>query len=163
MKKFLSVCLVLGLLVFCALGLDFKKIRQGACPFCSEGVVQRQLVMEGEGVVALLTHKPAAPGHLLIIPKRHVERFEQLSPEEMEEIRQMVKRIDERARRAFGHSDYLLLQKNGKGAGQSVPHLHFHYLPAVRFLALRFFISPWLKPIDREEISRLKGLLSEET
>jgi hypothetical protein len=53
------------------------------CAFDDLKVLNRQKFYEDDLVLALYTHKPILPGHCLIIPKRHVERFEMLSEQEI--------------------------------------------------------------------------------
>lgn len=125
--KFLSAILVLAVLIF---AIGFKQENQEKiCAFCDPSVLAVQKFYENEQVMALYTHKPIFEGHCLIIPKRHVERFEMLSDQEILAIGQAVKVIDQAVVNAFHTSAYLLLQKNGKEVGQTVPHVHFHYIP----------------------------------
>lgn len=160
--KLLMFLLLLG---FIASYLDFGALlsayKAKSCAFCEGAVLDRQTFFQGERVLGILTHKPVAPGHVLIIPKRHVERFEDLTSEEVQEIGTCIRKVDQTVRNIFGHKDYLLLQKNGKRAGQSVPHVHFHYLPAVPFLSIKFFLTPWLKPLSGEELQLLQKKLSQ--
>lgn len=163
MKKLIYT---LGLITLCLfsfllLQVDFQRFRKAECAFCNPEILDAQTFYRGDGALGILTYKPAVPGHVLIIPKRHVERFEDLTSEEILAIGETVKKVDRRVRGAFGNTDYLLLQKNGRGVGQSVPHVHFHYLPAAKFLIARFFISPWLKPLNQEELKCLKKTFSE--
>jgi histidine triad (HIT) family protein len=159
MKRKFFTFSALILLIFGACTIDFQGVRIEGCPFCKTEILEAQTFFRSNLVLGLITHKPALPGHVLIIPTRHIERFEELTAQEMAEIAVAIQKIDKRIRETFGYPDYLLLQKNGRGAGQSVPHLHFHYIPAGKCLAFRFLISPWLKPLSAEEISRLKDLL----
>ncbi|MES2121278.1 MAG: HIT family protein [Chlamydiota bacterium] len=99
------------------------------CAFCDEKVLDAQKFYEDDLVLALYTHRPIFPGHCLVITKRHVPRFEELSEEEALRIDQILKKVDLAVSPTYGTSSYLLLQKNGREAGQSVPHLHFHYIP----------------------------------
>lgn len=160
MKKI--VCIALALFAVAALfQIDWIGVRNEGCAFCKSEVLQAQVFYEGNSVLGLLTHKPVANGHVLIIPKRHVERFEDLTADEALELASSIKAVDAAVRDAFGNRDYLLLQKNGSKAGQTVPHVHFHYIPAVDFLTVRFFLSPWLKALSKSELKLLKETLSE--
>ena len=159
-KKKLVILLGILVLGFSVFVLDLGGGTNG-CPFCKEEVLKAQTFYEGKEVLGLLTHKPALDGHVLIIPKRHVERFEDLTPEESFEISEATKKINSAVRYAFGYQDYLLIQKNGVRAGQSVPHVHFHYLPGANFLAARFLLSPCFKPLSKEKLKLLKDVLFE--
>lgn len=162
MKKIVFIFLTLSVFIVAIFKIDFQISSMDGCPFCQEETLARQVFYRGNGALGLLTHKPAVPGHVLIIPERHVERFEDLTSEELIAIGDTIKKVDIAVRKTFGYTDYLLLQKNGRGAGQSVPHVHFHYLPATKFLAARFFVSPWLKPLTKEELTLLSQALSEQ-
>lgn len=161
MKKIFILVAALSLLCAAALQIDFQRfVNTRNCAFCNSEILERQVFYRGSKAVALLTHKPAVPGHVLIIPQRHVERFEDLTEEELAAIKETIQKVDLAVRKMFGTKDYALIQKNGKEAGQSVPHVHFHYLPAKNFLAAKFLLSPWLKPLPKEELSNLKEALS---
>ncbi len=130
MKKFLFI--FLGLFVL-SVGIYFltpsPKLSRDYCAFCDPKVVNSQKFYEDDTIVALYSHKPVVPGHCLIIPKRHAERFEQLTDEENASISRVIKKVDQAAIKIFNRASYLLMQKNGVEAGQTVPHVHFHYFP----------------------------------
>jgi diadenosine tetraphosphate (Ap4A) HIT family hydrolase len=69
----------------------------------------------------------------------------------------MIARVNRAEQKIFGATGYTLLEKNGVEAGQSVPHVHFHYFPrkvgdSNLWLAVRMFLAPWLKPLTNEEL-----------
>ena len=111
---------ILFTLVFSYLSAD--------CPFCNEELLNRQKFYEDDLVIALYTHEPVLPSHFLIIPKRHVERLDNLSDAEMIQIFHTIKQVNQAAQKVFGTSAYLIHQKNGHEAGQTVPHVHFHLI-----------------------------------
>lgn len=134
------------------------KLSRDYCAFCDPKVIEAQKFYEDDTIIALYTHKPVMPGHCLIIPKRHVERFEQITDQESAFISRAIKKIDQAAVKVFIVSSYLLLQKNGAEAGQTVPHVHFHYLPkkagddsSLKFL-LKMYIANLKKPIGSSEM-----------
>jgi diadenosine tetraphosphate (Ap4A) HIT family hydrolase len=162
MKKIVFIFVALGLLLGIASQIDFEGKSNEGCPFCTESIVELQRFYENELAFGMLTHKPAAPGHVLIIPKRHVERFEDLTKEEISAIGEAIQKTDQAVRKTFLNKDYALVQKNGRSAGQSVPHVHVHYLPAVKFLAIRYLSSHWQKPMSKEELRSVRDSLSAE-
>jgi diadenosine tetraphosphate (Ap4A) HIT family hydrolase len=95
-----------------------------------------------------------------VIPNRHVARFEDLSQEEMADMQKTIRKVDHAVRTLYGYSDYLLMQKNGPLAGQTVPHVHFHYLPGANFLTLRFLASPWFPAMSAEKMKGPKEELA---
>lgn len=128
------------------------------CAFCDPNVLGRQKFYEDDLVLALYTHKPILAGHCLVLPKRHVERFELLTDEEITQIGKVIKKVDQAVTKVFGTSSYLLLQKNGIEVGQSVPHVHVHYIPRKEgdsstfgFL-MKMYIANAKGPISADEI-----------
>lgn len=128
------------------------------CAFCDPKVLESQKFYEDDLVLALYTHKPIVPGHCLVIPKRHVSRFELLTEDEITQIGRVIKKVDQAVIKVFGTSSYLLLQKNGIEVGQSVPHVHVHYIPkkAGDYSILRFLIKMYIAnakgPISADEM-----------
>ena len=68
-------------------------------------------------------------GHSLLIPKRHVERFENLSQTECASFHRMLRKTYTLFKKAFQATAFTLILQDGKAAGQSVPHLHYHITP----------------------------------
>lgn len=131
------------------------------CAFCDTKVLDYQKFYEDDLVVALYTHKPILEGHCLIVPKRHAERFEMLSDEEMMQVGRVIRKVDLAASKVFNTSSYLLLQKNGAEVGQTVPHVHFHYVPrqagddsTLKFIAKMFIVNA-LSPIPSSEMEEI--------
>jgi diadenosine tetraphosphate (Ap4A) HIT family hydrolase len=160
-KKIINFLLIVSCLIGSIYFYAIKSpthLYQKECAFCDTEVLESQKFYEDELVLALYTHKPIFPGHCLIIPKRHVERFEMLSNEEITQIGQVIRRVDQAAQQVFKTSSYLLLQKNGAEVGQTVPHVHFHYIPreagddsTLKFL-MRMYVTNALRPIPALEM-----------
>jgi len=135
-----------------------KNLSDLACAFCDKTVLDIQKFYEDDLVIGLLSYKPVSPGHVLVIPKRHVERFENLANEEILCIGHLVKKIDKVISKIYGTSAYFILQKNGFEVGQTVPHVHFHYIPRKAgsspslFFLIKFFLSQFKWPLTEEQI-----------
>ena|SRR5579872_7472531 len=114
--------------IICIL-LAFSIERIAACPFCNEKIVERQIVFHEHELLVLHDRAPLSKGHLLIVPKRHVANAHELSPQEWKEFASILPRILNIYREAFYTDQYLLLEKNGPYAGQTVKHVHFHVIP----------------------------------
>lgn len=71
---------------------------------------------------------PVTEGHALIIPKRHVEKITELSIGEWLDLRDIIKQL-ESLYQAQGVLDYNVGLNCGPNAGQTVPHLHIHFIP----------------------------------
>ena len=96
------------------------------CLFC-------KLYREGDhvaatdGFVAIRDINPQAPVHLLVIPERHVDTFRDVGAFGAKEAKRMLDFVAETAEGA-GLSEYRVLVNVGRGAGQTVFHLHWHVL-----------------------------------
>lgn len=162
MKKPLTIILALAAIFAAAyFTLPSAKISRDYCAFCDPNVIHAQKFYEDEEIVALYTHKPVMPGHCLIIPKRHSERFEMITDKENAAIGRGIKKVDQAVSKVFGTSSYLLLQKNGVESGQTVPHVHFHYMPrqegdssSLKFL-INMYIANLKKPISPSEMEEV--------
>jgi histidine triad (HIT) family protein len=99
---------------------------QPDCLFC-------RLVREGdhvnatEGFVAVEDINPKAPVHLLVLPERHVDTFREIRDFEGDEAKRMLEFVADTAEKA-GLGDYQVIVNVGRGAGQTVFHLHWHVL-----------------------------------
>ena len=99
---------------------------QPDCLFCKL-YAEGDHVRKADGFVALEDINPKAPVHLLVIPERHVETFRDVSEFPPDEARRMLAFVAETAREA-GLDDYQVVVNVGRGAGQTVFHLHWHVL-----------------------------------
>lgn len=100
------------------------------CPFCT--LPASRIVDENQDGVAIRDAYPVSPGHTLIIPKRHVGSFFDLSSGEAHGLLQLLQRAQEELRRDHGPDGFNIGINDGRAAGQTVPHLHVHLIP--RFL-----------------------------
>ena len=125
------------------------------CPFCSKDVLKKQLVLEGKTLSALYCLTPATTGNVLVIPKRHLTRFEDLSYTETGELQVIISKIADAFKNVYKIEHYLIIQKNGVLAGQSVKHIHFHIIPcpvdAHRIIDTAF---DYRNPINNSEMLR---------
>ena len=84
-------------------------------------------VRKADGFAAIRDINPTAPVHLLVIPERHVETFRDVGDFTADEARRMLAFVAETAREA-DLDDYQVVVNVGRGAGQTVFHLHWHVL-----------------------------------
>jgi histidine triad (HIT) family protein len=84
-------------------------------------------VRKADGFIAIRDIAPKAPTHLLVIPERHVDTFDEVAQFEDGEAKQMLEFVADTAREAGLH-DYRVVVNVGPGAGQTVFHLHWHVL-----------------------------------
>lgn len=102
------------------------------CIFCQivSGERQSMMVARSEFSVAFMDIQPVNPGHVLIVPRRHVASFTELTPEEVTDMMIRAQEIARSLRRVGpGHDGITLSLADGLSAGQDVPHAHLHVIP----------------------------------
>jgi histidine triad (HIT) family protein len=101
------------------------------CLFCK--IVNREIkadiVRENEHALAFRDIHPAAPTHMLVIPKRHMAAIHDAKPEDAALLGQLVLLARDVAEEVgLAEGGYRLVVNNGRDAGQSVFHVHVHVL-----------------------------------
>jgi len=75
---------------------------------------------------------PISPGHLLLIPFRHVANFFDATDAEQAALLALVREAKAHLDREFGPDGYNVGVNVGQAAGQTVMHLHIHLIPRYR-------------------------------
>ncbi|MDQ6828251.1 MAG: HIT family protein [Gemmatimonadota bacterium] len=101
------------------------------CVFCAILARRQQLslVTEDPLTVALLDLRQFHPGHVLVIPRRHVVDIRALDDETGAALMGMLARVARAVDAAFPSDGLSVWHSAGAGANQEVPHLHFHVHP----------------------------------
>jgi len=97
------------------------------CGFCDKNVELIQEIIRGDRIRVIYPQSPTIEENLLLVPIRHVERFEQLSNEEMIELFQVIKKVNKCFNKLYKTTGFNLFVNDGKEAGQHIPHIHFHF------------------------------------
>jgi len=108
------------------------------CLFCKiiKGEIPSNKVYEDEDVLAFYDINPAAPIHILVIPKKHITSLAHLEKEDEVIVGKIYRVINEIAQeKGFKEKGYRVIVNCGKDAGQEVMHLHFHLLGGKVILA----------------------------
>ena len=101
------------------------------CLFCkiASDEIPSNKVYEDQRFVAFRDIDPQAPTHILIIPRRHIERLTDLTTAETELIGQMTLLANKIAQaEGIVAGGFRTVFNCGEGAGQSVWHIHLHLL-----------------------------------
>jgi len=106
------------------------------CIFCKiiDGQIPADLIYQDDSIVAFRDINPHAPTHVLIIPKKHIEKISDLNEEDEGLVGKMVlvaKKIAEDE--GISESGFRLVFNNNKDAGQEVFHIHLHLLGGRKF------------------------------
>ena len=98
-----------------------------SCPFCQ--LDPDKIIFQNDLAVAFFDGYPVNPGHVLVVPRRHVENFFASSQEEKIAICQLLetcKKILDKSRKPGGYNVGINI---GQVAGQTVMHFHVHLIP----------------------------------
>jgi histidine triad (HIT) family protein len=100
------------------------------CVFCSiiKGQIASSQVYEDDATVVFTDLRQPTTGHLLVVPKRHVEMIYDLDPNEAARLMQTVVLTAQAMRRTLRPEGLTIWQSNGEAAHQEVPHVHIHLL-----------------------------------
>jgi ATP adenylyltransferase len=98
------------------------------CPFCAPGA-ERELITESATTYAIFDKYPVSTGHTLIIPKKHIADYFDLSAHVKTACWLMVDRVQRLLAERFHPDGFNLGINVGAAAGQTVPHVHIHLIP----------------------------------
>jgi histidine triad (HIT) family protein len=112
------------------------------CVFCAivAGEIPSHQVFADGTAVAFLDNRPIFPGHLLVVPRRHVETLTDLPESDVGPYFTRVRRLTGAVERAMEAAGSFVAQNNR--ISQSVPHLHVHIVPRNPKDGLRGFFWP---------------------
>jgi histidine triad (HIT) family protein len=122
----------------------FAKILRGEVPSVK--------VYEDNQTLAFMDVMPQADGHTLVIPKEPAENIFELSPEGAAAMIKTTQRVAKAVKKALNASGIMITQLNGRPAGQSVFHVHFHIIPRSGGIDFR------LHARDMEQPDKLKAV-----
>lgn len=100
-----------------------------SCDFCriAAGELPVQILWRADGFLAFADHDPINPGHLLLVPARHVRELWELSGDELAALSRAAAALS-RALAAATGADGVTLAQNG-GTFNDVGHLRLHLIP----------------------------------
>ncbi|WHU47754.1 HIT family protein [Gordonia sp. L191] len=96
----------------------FTKIINGELP--------GRFVWQDGQAVAFLTIEPVTPGHLLVVPRKEVDHWEQMDTASFTHLTDVAQKVGRAVKEAFDAPRMGLLI-----AGLEVPHVHIHVFPAL--------------------------------
>ena len=104
---------------------------QENCIFCKiiKGEIPSSKVYEDEEILAFNDINPAAPIHILVIPKKHVNNIFELDSSTGKELFDAVLKTTQILKEKLNIENVNLLNNNGSLAGQVVGHYHIHIIP----------------------------------
>ncbi len=130
----------------------FAKILRGEAPSFK--------VYEDDFSLAFMDVMPQVQGHTLVIPKDPTQDIFKADPIILGHTMETVQKVGAAVKKAFDVRGIMLAQLNGKAAGQTVFHLHFHILPRTDGVDLKMHAGEMAEFAQLEEhAQRIKALL----
>lgn len=101
-----------------------------SCIFCKiiQGQIPSKIVKEDDFVLAIRDISPKAPTHILLIPKKHIVSVAELQEDDIQYAWHILKMARDLSKDLCNGKGFNLIANNGSDAGQSVFHMHFHFL-----------------------------------
>jgi len=129
------------------------------CIFCKivRGEIPASVVFEDDTCMAFMDIFPVKQGHCLLIPKKHYENMLDVDPDVVAHLAKRLAELTRKVKAAFNPEGVLNIVANGPGAGQEIPHLHFHVIPRNSSDEFRFLFPSGYreKMADREELDEV--------
>ncbi len=97
------------------------------CPFCT--LAPERIADANEHAIMIRDGYPVAEGHTLVILKRHVSSFFELTREEQIAMLELLGKAQDELRRELSSDGFNIGINDGPAAGQTVPHVHMHLIP----------------------------------
>ena len=121
------------------------------CVFCQiiTGEVPGHVVLETDDLVAFLDTRPVFKGHVLLVPRTHLETLPDLPAGLRDGFLAAAQRLATAVKDALGAQGSFVAINNT--VSQSVPHLHMHVVPRTKGDGLRGFFWPRTKYASEEE------------
>lgn len=100
------------------------------CLFCKfvKGEIPVNKVYEDEDFIVIRDINPQAKNHFLAIPKTHFKLLSEMSENDAERLKRILKKFPTLEKELELKNGYRLVINQGDDAGQTVPHLHIHIL-----------------------------------
>ena len=99
------------------------------CIFCRiiSGDIPTKILHETKDSISFLDAFPLAKGHVLVIPKKHHQKIQDMNEQENSDLFSLVNLMTSKVDSITGAT--LIAIHNGKDAGQEIPHVHVHLVP----------------------------------
>ena len=99
------------------------------CVFCDRTAIEHEVILSTRNAICIYNLRPVRPGHILILPIRHVTKLSHLSCVEVREIHLLLRDAHTLLTFYFRANGFNLILQEGKISGQSESHLHYHLIP----------------------------------
>ncbi|MFW9794183.1 MAG: HIT family protein [Candidatus Thorarchaeota archaeon] len=135
------------------------------CIFCKivRGEMPSSIIFEDDTCMAFMDVFPVSDGHSLLIPKKHYVNMFDVDPDVVAHLAKRLADLTKSVKKVTGEEGVINIVANGEGAGQEVPHLHFHTIPRGRKSPFGFKFPPNYRDTmaDRENLDQMAKRIRE--
>jgi len=97
------------------------------CPFCA--LPAERILERNDQAIAVADAFPVSPGHTLVMPRRHLASFFELTKDEILSIHDLLDRVRQRLDASLKPAGYNIGANVGPVSGQTILHVHIHLIP----------------------------------
>lgn len=101
-----------------------------SCIFCK--IIAKQIpskiIQETDDILVIADISPQAPIHYLILPKKHIPNIQSVQLQDQLLLGNILLMAQALSKDLNGNQEFKLISNNGSSVGQSVFHIHFHFL-----------------------------------
>jgi diadenosine tetraphosphate (Ap4A) HIT family hydrolase len=102
-----------------------KKIKK--CPFCE--LHKDEIIRQNKYAILTLAKAPYTEGHLLVVSKKHVVKFNSLTQKQKDEFEKLICYGLKKLHKKYKNVSVLYREGNLKEVGKSINHIHYHIIP----------------------------------
>ena len=105
--------------------------RDRSCTFCDliHGAGEVSICFEDAESIAFMDIQPVNPGHVLVVSRKHYERFEDLPPDLAMHLFDVAANLAPAVKLVANADGMNIVVNSGRAAGQDEPHFHIHVIP----------------------------------
>lgn len=102
-----------------------------SCLFCKiiKKEISAEIVYEDDAALGVLDIHPRAPGHTMVMPKKHMNSVLDLEVEDCAPLMLAVRNVTAMVKKAMNPDGFIIGINHGRMAGQEIDHLHIHIIP----------------------------------
>lgn len=123
------------------------------CPFCD--LTKLEIFYQDDYCFGMIISEPLKDGHLMVVPKRHVENLSDLKSEESQAILNLLGRLRKIIPQIYKDDPIILMNT---GDHSTIDHIHFHILPSkggLRDLFSKFEGLPYRQAATKQELAKM--------
>ena len=135
--------------------------KDNTCTLCkiAKHELSAVIVHEDEDVIAILDLYPATSGHILVLPKQHIENVYVMPVKTGRRIMEVALALSRAVKHELSPTGMNLIQSNEAAGGQTINHFHLHIVPRYEHDPVVLKFGHGSKPADNTELERLGALL----